>query len=333
MDRKLALIAALVLASCGGRDQGTTDVDAAGETDADDGGDGDDPADAPADGDEDLGDSPEIEEDGPSFDLVNPFTVDVVGNGSIRMADVVLVSGSGSLGLVPGGAVPALAYEMTDWAEYGYTLFHLVAPEADTLNVSYLYCTGSGLAWIWHEDFDLSMDVESATGTCDFSAVSTVVPDPDLLDLVARPTAAQIVTGFTIDGAQISFSTGPGTIVIDGDTYGLYPFEVVDCTTACSADPADGWWELHSILTDGAGSPCFGIIYLMVANPSGAFLGYPVCLDPVSRLDGPTYTAAWTAPPAGGAGVSPPSPIRSPLPLLPWPRPPAAALESIGRLP
>jgi len=253
----------------------------------------------------------------------NPFTVDIEGSGSIRAGEIVLERGAGHINLGTS-AVPSIAYEMTDWSTWGYTLFHVLSPQADTLNVEYLYCEGDELTWVWHESYALAMDFESSSGSCSYADRETAVPDPGLAALSARPSASQLVEGFVLDGIQLSYdSTGPGTISLDGRDHDLYPFEVVDCTVDCTTEPADGWWELHSIMATSSGRLCFGILYLMVADTTTVQLGYPVCLDPLERIDEIFIDADWSVDPTGGGGSAPDGPIPPGLDHVLRPLPPS----------
>jgi hypothetical protein len=246
--------------------------------------------------------------DAAAHPFINTFRLDLDGTGTIRTGAVQVDDMVGTVAL--GAADVALVtYEMTDWSEFGYVLFHVIAPQASTLNVMYLYCEADSLSWVWHEDFDRPMDYETATGACAHAAVTTMIEDDPLEALLARPTEPQLVTGVTVDGPSVSYhSTGPGTIRIEGRSCDLYPFEVVDCTTDCTADPADGWWELHSLIVEAGGRSCFGILYLMVADTSTLQLGYPVCLRPLEHLEEHVVGAAWSVEPGGGGGAAPAGP-------------------------
>ncbi len=262
-----------------------------------------------------------IEDAGEGFS--NPFTVDIEGSGSIRAGEVVLESGAGhiNLGTSP---VASIAYEMTDWSTWGYTLFHVISPQLDTLNVEYLYCEGDAVTWVWHESYALGMDYEAASGSCSFAVRETDVADPGLAVLSARPSASQLVEGFTLDGVQLSYaSTGPGTISVDGVDHDLYPFEVVDCTVDCTTEPADGWWELHSIMASPDGRLCFGVLYLMLADTTTVQLGYPICLEPLERLVDVFIDADWTVEPGGGGGSAPRGPVPAGLGHVLRPLPPS----------
>ncbi len=299
------LLMAMCVAGCGGG-QGARD---AGQTDtAGDGGDGLDALDGD-DGSDAGGDHGDVvrdpeDDDGGSYHVTLPFTADVDGTGSIRIGEVLLARAAGTA-VVLGDGTPALAYQITDWAAYGYTLLHVIAPEVDDLNVMYLYCTTAGLAWVWHEDWTLAMDFETGSGACTFAAASTAVTVPPLRTPESRPSASQLVEGFTLSGADVSYSIGPGTIQWEGEAMDLFPFEVVDCSTDCTADPADGWWELHSVVVGPGSGTCFGILYLIKSTPDRVQLGYPVCLDPVRIRADAWLDATWTVPAGAGGAVLP----------------------------
>jgi hypothetical protein len=238
--------------------------------------------------------------------LALPFDVQVDGEGTVRVGPVVMDSPAGVAG-VHDVELPVLAYQITDWTAYGYTLFHVVAPQGSTLNVMYLYCTDAGLEWIWHEDWDAAMDVETGTGSCSWTTTSTELDMPALRALTARPSAAQLEEGFVLSGPDVVYEAGPGTLVWEGETMDLYPFEVVDCSTECTADPADGWWELHSMLVGPESGTCFAILYLMVADADSVQLGYPVCFDPVRVRPDVVLSASWASP-ERMRGTAPPGP-------------------------
>jgi hypothetical protein len=272
-------------------------------------------------GPSDAGDEPDaVDTEGAWY--VSPFTVDIDGAGSVRAAEVVFDECAGAINILATD-VPSVAYERTPWPEWGYVLFHILAPEADTLNVLYLYCEGPALTWVWHEDFELVMDYEAATGSCSHAVRETAVHDPGMLVLGARPSADQLVVGFTLDGADVSYaSAGPGSIRFDGEDFNLYPFEVVDCTVDCTAEPADGWWELHSLLASDGGRQCFAVLYMMVADATTVQVGYPVCIDPIEKFEDVFLEADWIAEASGGGGSAPEGPRAPGLGYLLRPLPP-----------
>lgn len=255
----------------------------------------------------------ELPEDGvPDEELVTgmlhlPFDLEVDGTGTDRIGRISILHAAGSVEL-PGGAVPVLAYETTSWEEYGYVLFHLVAPDIDDLDIMYLYCGSAAedsFDYIWHESYDVPMDFESARGTCLFAARPTEAAAA-LRPLDAVPDTSLLVPGFTVTGPRVEINDGgPGSITLSGLEMTAYPFEEVDCTTDCTADPADGWWELHMVLVDESlGEHCFGILYLLTAVPTMVQFEYGFCIEHLFHLDGEVLNASWTAPAGGGGGTA-----------------------------
>lgn len=219
----------------------------------------------------------------------------ITGSGETRVRQIDIAHGFGTVDR--DGAVSALIYEAMTWEEYGIDLYHVLAPTRDTLNVMYFYCgyvSEAGLDYVWHESYGLDMDYEYATGDCSTTSQAVEV-DVEISNLTALPQPYQLVSGFAVDGAEVSVSDSGGTLSLDGRELDLYPFEVVDCTSECTADPADGWWELHSMMDDEAsGELCFGVLYLMTGDTDHVSLGYCFCLQSLTRLDDTTFDATWT---------------------------------------
>lgn len=238
-----------------------------------------------------------------------PFDLTAEGRGSIRVEAVTVARSAGLVEV--DGPLPVIVYERTRWPEFDYVLFHVLAPEADNLNVMYFYCgnrSADSFDYIWHESFDVYLEYEAASGSCT-STDDPVEAEVALHALAARPAPEDLVTGFSVNGADLSIGDGGGSIVLDGVTYGAWPFESVDCTVDCSADPADGWWELHMLLVDEATAErCFGIVYLLVSYPDLADFQYGFCLSSLRPLARATLPATWTAPGGGGGSRLPAGP-------------------------
>ena len=269
---------------------------------------------------------PDAEEDASTIHgtITRPFNLTAEGRGSIRVENVSVLDNVGPVEI--DGAVPVVAYEKTAWPEFGYTLYHVLAPEADDLNVMYFYCgyaSTTSFDYIWHESFGVIMDYEAASGSCSSTDAPTTA-EVTLNSIEGRPAPSDLVRGFTVSGADVTIGDAGGSIRLDGTDYAAYPFERVDCTTDCSADPADGWWELHMLLLDEAsGEPCFGILYLMVSDTGSVLFEYGFCLRGLYDLPQATLTAAWTAPTGGGGSRKPSGPRHPALGyvLRPSPRP------------
>jgi len=244
-----------------------------------------------------------------------PHASNVDGIGSIRIGEIAVQDSVGYLSR--GGEIPALVYIVQDWSEFSYTLHHVLAPTNDELNVLYFYCgnaSATSFDYIWHESYDTAMDWETASGSCS-AQMERVRAEVTLSRLNHLPEPSQLVSGFSVTGDDLVIDDTGGTLALDGRSFDVYPFETVDCTTDCSADPADGWWELHSILEDTAdGDTCFVIFYLMVSAGDSVVLSHGFCMDSLTPLDGVLMDATWTAPASRkGRGISPPGGPRHPV--------------------
>ena len=232
---------------------------------------------------------------------------DSVG-GSVRVDFDLTVDGRGgalvtgtrfahSVGAVTVGRdIPALAYEITDWAAFGYVLYHVLAPRADDLHVLYLYCSyasARSLDWVWHESYGVAMDYEAGAGEC-FSERVPVVAEVSWDALSALPAPESIASGLVVAGPDAVLDDAGGFVMVEGREYRAHPFGLVDCTTECSADPLDGWWEIHTVLQDPLDDErCFGTVYLMVASPDAVEIDYGFCLESLTRLPDTALDASW----------------------------------------
>ncbi len=174
--------------------------------------------------------------------------------------------------------------------------FEIIAAQDTRLIVAFITCTGKDLTYIFYESTDgiASGKELAASGTCAILEQSTneavTLPAFDL----APP---KLVSGFSITGAQISFDgSSVGNASVNGESFQLYPFNIVDCT-ACASP---GWYELHSLLWDPAGkSACLGILYLEKNAPTTVELAYDICLPSVTMpltADQLDFPASWTSP-------------------------------------
>lgn len=234
-----------------------------------------------------------IEVDATDVMVTLPFgvTADGAGTGLIGAVDVAANTGTVA---IQGTSLAVAFYEKQPWPEYGYTLYQGIAVGTSRWDVLWLYCTTSGLAYVWHEGMGgLAIDYVNASGTCSDTgaSTSTTVALPALdLDTPAP------VAGYSIDGAGISLTDGDSGLVYVGSTLlPFVPFSVVDCT-ACGGD---GWYELHSVAWDELEARAiFVIFYLDFAYPDRVLAAYarsiPDFDDPVGVLD---LDATWTAAP------------------------------------
>lgn len=222
------------------------------------------------------------------------FTVAISGGGTNRVGDIDVTSATGSV-IINGASYQVVSYEMQPWPGFGYTLFQTLAVRSDAWYVLWFYCDGSVLSGLYSEGTDgAALRYEPATGSCLFSSTPSQ-PQVQLpaVDMPYPPHAA----GFTFAGAALTLDgSAPGSVSLGADTMVLLPFESVDCTTACGADP--GWWELHSILYDPInGRACFGIFYMFPDRPNQVDLTYSLTLPNLSDPAGyTTFTAIWGVP-------------------------------------
>jgi hypothetical protein len=334
-----ALLAVAIAAPCCGRVQSGDDDDAdvsadevteeadIQESDAAEWGEDDvETTDATGDVDAFL-DAEDLPEDSYVSERVTlPFDLSVSGSGSWRVGSVALEHGWGPVQL--GEAVPALAYMRTRWEEFNITLYHVLAPETDDLDVLYLYCgldAPESLDVIWSESYTASMANEDASGSClEFLTVTTI--DVELMDLRSLPSPSELVAGFSVSGPEVGIGDAGGSITLEGRNYAAYPFETVDCTTICTADPADGWWELHMVLDEaGEADRCFGILYILLAELDRVQFAYGFCLRSLTAIDPAWLAAAWSAPSGGGGpGMTPAGPRHPRFGYVLRPRPPVA---------
>jgi hypothetical protein len=225
-----------------------------------------------------------------------------------------------------------MAYYVTEWSDINYTLFHLIAPDSDTLNVIYLYGYGDVITYLYHENYDLDLHDEVASG--EFSADGSYTTSiANLTELEAVPSSETLVEGVEIEGNTINYQgNGPGWILWNEQYYDLYPFEFVDCSYCTSSTYDAGWYELHSILSDNDGRLCFGILYLILSNTDRIVLGYPICLDPAESQENAYIDAQWSVD-ESAASFKPPMQIqlkRHGLTL--WPGPPLPSVLQHDRL-
>jgi len=176
--------------------------------------------------------------------------------------------------------------------------FEIIAAQPNRLIVAFITCTGPKLTYIFYESTDgiASPKELAASGTCAVLEQSTgesvTLPAVDL----PPPT---LVTGFSITGAQLSFDgTHVGQASLNGESFQLYPFNTIDCTSCASP----GWYELHSVFWDPQNkNACLGILYLEKNAPATVELAYAICLpgvtDPLASGTGSLdFTASWTSP-------------------------------------
>lgn len=183
-----------------------------------------------------------------------------------------------------------MVHEVTRWPGRDLTVFHVVAPATDDLNVIYVYCAGDTLQWVWHESYTAGLSYAAARGSVQFDG-TMINALPALEPLVSAPSTADCVEGLQIIGTGIDYRDGVGSIVIDGKLHALYPFELVDCSE-CGGTDEGGWHEVHAITTGRGSGLVFIILYMFADAPGTIDLIYHVRFDPFRRGPGGRYEAS-----------------------------------------
>ena len=196
----------------------------------------------------------------------DPFSIQipavyVAGAGSRRVGTIEITAGTGYCE-IEGMRIPAAVYQAQTWSAYGLKVFHVIAPTQGELNVIYIYSSDDTLKTVWHESYTRALDYERAAGVVVYDK-EIIWANPALRCLETMPNEEQLVSGITITGSQICWSSGPDAIEIESHSYAWYPFQVVDCTD-CGATTADGWYEIHAMFQGFHDKTEFGILYLFV---------------------------------------------------------------------
>jgi hypothetical protein len=169
----------------------------------------------------------------------------------------------------------------------GYDIYDLVsiADDGSELGVTYLYCQGDDLVYVYTETFAQPLIGEATSGSCQVAlrATSAHVALPALQ---ALPPGLD--TGIAIDGPNLELHGDRGEVTLAGESYELLPFGTVNC----SGCPDGPWLELHSLLVNDGGA-CFGIIYLFPDHHDAAQLDYTICLPSLVRRDA-HFDVSWS---------------------------------------
>ncbi|MCP4089297.1 MAG: hypothetical protein GY746_05850 [Gammaproteobacteria bacterium] len=220
--------------------------------------------------------------------LIPAANISGVGSGIIQAVEI--TDGVGYCD-IEGERIPAIVYKAQYWDTFGINVFHTIAPTINELHVLYFYSAADTLQWVWHESYTQPLDYERASGTViyDGQEISSM---PELWCLETVPEDNQLVSGVSISGSQLNWSSGLGTIEIDNQVYELYPFKLVDCLD-CGSNANDGWYELHSVLRGPQDEMEFGILYLHVDNPGVVNLHYRIQLCEMQLGTSVMYEADW----------------------------------------
>ena len=223
-----------------------------------------------------------------SLDDSNTFGIDISGSGTeVSRVDIHSRFGAVTLG---GKVMSALVYKDIPWNSYSLVLYQALAVEARSWTVLWFYCTGSSLTYIyWESPTSSRINREPMKGTCTTTSTThTAVSWP-----AGSMQAPAVVAGFSVRGAHIEIgSAAPGHADLDGKTWSLYSYALVDCSKGCGAP---GWYELHSLLWDSAtGETAYGIVYLITGQTHRVQLEYALELPTLGRPPDTSFDADWS---------------------------------------
>lgn len=235
----------------------------------------------------DLG-SPTVVAPATNGTLPGTFTLDSNGSAQPRLPTFDIRGNVGGLS-IDGVPHTGVAYQ-AHYAFGGYDLYDVlsVASDGSDLALTWLYCVGDSLEWVYQLSYLRPMEPSRAAGSCHARPgdVQTQVQLPALLALPPpRPS------GFRIVGPGINIGDGVGALVIGGRTYNAHPFATVDCTQC----PGGSWYEVHLVFRreNEAG---FGILYLYPAAPTEVHLSNALSFPTLERKR-ETYQATWSGRP------------------------------------
>jgi hypothetical protein len=222
------------------------------------------------------------------------FDVSITGS-TPQGSSFAFTHGVGTITKMGGVSTPAFIYERQPWPQFSYTLYQTLAVDPTYWELGWFYCDNSNsLSYFEYEatDDDGGIHSTAPTGTCSETATS-ITEHPQLSASVLN--LEQVVQGFTVTGTSLALSSaGAGTMTLNGASWKVFPFSLVDCSTACGTP---GWYELHSIYWNaGNTQTCFGIFYLVANTPSRVQLEYSICLPDLSDPTGGgvVFDSSWT---------------------------------------
>lgn len=217
------------------------------------------------------------------------FRFNSAGRGTARVGDIAIGDNRTVLQLAGVDHV-GLSWRQLDWSAAGYQLYFelTLASDGSDLAVSWLYCSDDAIDYVYSESFELPLAWEITSGTCVAQIVDQSV-DVSLPPLLQMPQPFE--SGFSIQGSDIALAGPAGSIVVDGTSWALLPFETVDCSDC----PGGPWYELHAMIHRSA-EACFVILYLYPEKPEQIPLDYGICLPSLAQLDA-LYDAVWSGRP------------------------------------
>jgi hypothetical protein len=215
------------------------------------------------------------------------FSIDLSAKGSVvSKVDIRSRYGTVSVG---GRDVAALVYEQIPWSNYTLVLYQALAVEAHSWTVFWFYCRGKSLFYVYWESTNSSkVNREPMTGSC----LPATTADASVSWPAVSMQAPAPVPGFRAHGDLLEIvSAAPGHAVIEGKSWVLYPYATVDCSNGCGTP---GWYELHSLLWDGAaGDAAYVIVYFITGQPHTVQIEYGLEMLRLGRVPTTSFQADW----------------------------------------
>src|SRR6185436_10470608 len=170
----------------------------------------------------------------------------------------------------------------TEQAYAGTTLLFTlsITPDGQAMNVTYFYCYGGTLGYVYVVGYGQPLAGAYTTGKCpQKDTLWDVGVSLPALTALPEPVAKEIA----IVGDELSLEAGAGTAELGGHSYDFTPFATVDCAD-CGTP---GWYELH-VLLHRAGEACYGVLYLFPDEPTRAQIAWTLCLPSLTQPAGKT---------------------------------------------
>ncbi len=212
------------------------------------------------------------------------FSVDLYGSGTGQIGAIAMTQNSGTV-VVNGQTLRMVVSDRIEWdtPQGHYTLYQLLGPVAQGLFVTYVYCLGTKLDYVYAEGFTLPMTGFPASGTCSLAVESTQV-QAELTAIQTVPSPPFELGMVDLQGDSIDIVDGKGNAEVDGGMEATL-FGFVDCMECPSTD-GQGWYEFHAVLHKNFPERvCFGIFYVYPTTFQIQF-GWGFCMTDFTPLPG-----------------------------------------------
>ena len=211
-----------------------------------------------------------------------------------RDTSITLTNGVGEM-LVNGEHVPVVAPYLVSWDPPGghIDMIIIMGTSAHNVEIAYLYCHMGMTYSNWAESLDASLDTSNTSSNpCTFDMSGAHVLSA-FTPFDSAPTDMRTVTTASVSGSAFNLTAGgEASITVDGLTWMMHPFNIVNCDAATCGGA--GWYELHSLLYGPRGETAFTIAYLINDAPANISFGYSMRFDVPTRFDIPTLAASWS---------------------------------------